>query len=171
MLPPQAQAAAGGKPWAAVNVARLEPGNSTVPGLGSASSDPSQILGYLQGISSSVTNLGPATVRGVQTTHYRAVVDLNKAAQVNPQAAARYQRVIGEVHSSTFPVDAWIDSSNRVTQMRVQIPVPAGTTAATNGGTVTVNLQFFDFGVPVTVTAPRPDQVGQLTIPTTPTTS
>jgi hypothetical protein len=169
MLPPQAQAATGGKPWASVDVSSLSQGNATVPGLGSGSSDPSQILGYLQGISSSVTNLGSATIRGVQTTHYRAVIDLNKAAQANPQAAAQYQKLTSQIHTSTLPVDVWTDSSNRVNQMRFQIPVPAGTGGSTAGGNVTLTLQLYDFGVPVTVVAPPADQVGTLNIPTTTT--
>ena len=169
MLPQQLQAATGGKPWASVDLASLQPGNSTLPGLGSGSSDPSQILGYLQGVSTSVTNLGPATVRGVQTTHYRANVDLNKAAQANPQAAPQYQKLIGQIHTSTIPVDVWTDASDRVNQMRFEIPVPAGTAGSAAGGTVTLTLQLFDFGVPVTVTAPPPDQVGTLNIPTTTT--
>jgi hypothetical protein len=169
MLPPQAQAATGGKPWGAVSLASLQPGSSTVPGLGTGSSDPSQILGYLQGVSSSVTNLGPATVRGVETTHYRAVVDLNKAAQANPQAAPAYQKLISQIHTSTLPVDVWTDSTNRVNQMQIQIPVPVG---QGQSGTANVNLslQLFDFGVPVTVVAPPADQVGSLNIPTTTTT-
>jgi hypothetical protein len=167
MVPPQAQVATGGKPWASVDLSSLQPGNSTVPGLGTGSSDPSQILGYLQGVSSSVTNLGPATVRGVPRTHYRAVIDLNKAAQANPQAAAQYQKLVSQIHTSTLPVDVWTDSSNRVNQMRFQIPVPPAGGGSTTGGTVTLTLQLFDFGAPVTVTAPPADQVGQLNIPTT----
>jgi hypothetical protein len=169
MVPPQAQAATGGKPWGAISLANLQQGNSSVPGLGTGSSDPGQILGYLQGVSSSVTNLGPATVRGVQTTHYRAVIDLDKAAGVNPRAAAAYQKLISQIHTPTLPVDVWTDSSNRVNQMRIQIPVPAGTGGSAGGGTVTVTLQLFDFGVPVTVAAPPADQVGTLNIPATTT--
>ncbi len=83
------------------------------------------------------------------------------ASLANPAAAARYQKLIGEIHSSTLPVDAWIDSSNRVNQIRIQIPVPAGTGASANGGTEIVTVQFFDFGVPVTVTAPLPIRSGR----------
>ena len=169
MLPAQAQAATGGKPWAAVDLSSLDPGNSTVPGLGSGSSDPSQILGYLQGVSSSTTNLGSATVRGVQTTHYRVVIDLNKAAQANPQAAAQYQKLISETHTSTLPVDIWTDSSDRVNQMQLQIPVPASQGGSTAGGNVNLTLQLYDFGVPVTVAAPPADEIGTLNIPTTTT--
>jgi hypothetical protein len=171
MLPAQARAATGGKPWAAVDVSSLEPDNSTVPGLGSSSSDPSQVLGYLQGISSSNTNLGSATIRGVQTTHYRVVVDLNKAAQASPKAAAGYQKIISELHTSTLPIDVWTDSSDRVNQMQFQIPVPANQGGALAGGNVNFRMQLYDFGVPVTVAAPPADQVGTVNIPTTTTTT
>jgi hypothetical protein len=169
MIPPQAQVATGGKPWGAISLASLQPGSSSLPGLGTGSSDPSQILGYLQGVSTSVTNLGSATVRGVQTTHYRAVVDLNKAAQANPQAAPAYQKLMSQIHTSTLPVDVWTDSSNRVNQLRIQIPVSEG---QGQSGTANVNLtlQLFDFGVPVTVAAPPADQVGSLNLTTATTT-
>lgn len=170
MVPAQDQAATGGKPWASVDLSSLQEGNSTVPGLGSGSSDPSQILGYLQGVSTSVTNLGSATIRGVQTTHYRLTVDLNKAAQANPQDAAQYQKLLSQIHTSTLPMEVWTDSSNRVNQLRVEIPVPAGTSGTTTAGSVTLTLQLFNFGVPVNVAAPPPNEVGTLSIPTTTTT-
>ena len=48
-----------------------------MPGLGQ--SDPPQFLAYLETVSAGVTKVGTETMRGVDTTHYHATLDLAKA--------------------------------------------------------------------------------------------
>ena len=57
--------------------------------LGGVSANPMDLLSTLTGIGSKVTDLGPATVRGVAVTHYRASVDLAKAEAHQRLSCAR----------------------------------------------------------------------------------
>ena len=82
----------GGKPWLYINLSQVGQ-VAGIPGLGSLISsssslnDPGQYLDYLRATSaSSVKNLGQATVNGVHTTEYHAVVDMTKLPNAVPAA-------------------------------------------------------------------------------------
>ncbi len=192
-VPAQAQGQAkvpGNKPWVKVNVDKVTQAQfgAGLSQLSNASSSPTQSLSYLQGVSdSSITQLGTQMIRGVPTTEFKATVDLDKAAaKKGPQAQAATKRIEAQIHTSSFPIQLWLDHQGRVRQVSYQltvpIPVPATGSSATGssttspgpsttgpssppGGQVAVaqTIDFYDFGTPVTVTAPPPDQVYDVT--------
>ncbi len=117
---PQLARFTGGKPWLRFDMSRM----LGAMGLGSlpTGADPSQFLDYLRAVGASTTRVGSATVRGVSTTHYHAVVDLSRYATV----VARSQRAVATrsvstleaaLGSHTLPIDAWIDDHNLVRRM------------------------------------------------------
>jgi hypothetical protein len=128
-------------------------------------SDPSQTLDYLRGAADDVTNVGTEDVRGTATTHYRAVVDLNKAAKLSPAASDAIKSTIKLLGSATQPVDVWVDSEGRVRRMQYTVDL-SKTKAASSvpgaAGTVTFTLEVFDFGAPVQATVPAADQIVDL---------
>ena len=123
-----AQKLPGAKPWLKVDLAKLA-SSSGIPGLSSlgsnpASSDPSQLLQYLKAVSGSITKVGTEQVNGVQTTHYRATIDLDRVPNALPassRASGRQAIQALEKSSGThqLPVDAWIDSQNLVRRMQL----------------------------------------------------
>jgi len=123
----------------------------------SSNNDPSQALSYLTGASSNVQNLGTDTIRGVQTTHYRATVDLQK---VLAHAPARDRKALrgtlatlrAQLGSSTFPVDVWIDSAGRARRISEKMSMPS------LGATMSMTEDLYDFGVTVNITPPPADQ-------------
>ena len=127
--------------------------------------DPSQTLDYLRGASDNTKKVGTEDVRGTPTTHYRAVVDLNKAAAQSPTARDAIKSTVKLLGSSTQPVDVWVDAGGRVRRMKYRVDlskskVPTSTTGVP--GSVTFTLELFDFGVPVQAQLPPPDQVVDL---------
>jgi hypothetical protein len=128
-------------------------------------SDPSQTLDYLRGAADDVTNVGTEDVRGTTTTHYRAVVDLNKAAKLSPAASDAIKSTIKLLGSATQPVDVWVDGEGRVRRMQYTVDL-SKTKAASSvpgaAGTVTFTLEVFDFGAPVQATVPAADQIVDL---------
>jgi hypothetical protein len=147
------------KPWIKLDLGKL--GHQAGINLGSimdsSNNDPSQALSYLTGASSNVQNLGTDTVRGVQTTHYRATVDLQKVVAHAPardrkalrQTMATLRQQLG---TSTFPVDAWIDSAGRARRISEKMAMPA------LGAHMSMTEDLYDFGVKVNVTPPPADQ-------------
>ena len=156
-----------GKSWVKVDLATA--GRSVGLGAGSIgqaqAGDPSQTLDYLRGVTGHVTRVGAEDVRGTQTTHYRTVVDLEKAAERSPTAREQIKSAIKLLGSSSQPLDVWIDAQGRVRRMKYAVDLSKSKAAASTpaaSGVATFTLDLFDFGVPVQATIPPADQVADL---------
>lgn len=161
----------GGKPWLKIDLEAAA--KQAGVDLGSLSqlqqADPSQALDQLRGVTGEVTKVGEEKVRGEDTTHYRATVDLNKAkAKLPADQQANFQKLIDATGMTTYPVDVWIDGDGRARRQRFAIDLSKATPPSTAPGTpkptgtVTTTLELFDFGTDVSVNAPSPDQVTDL---------
>ncbi len=149
--------ARAGKPWVKMTLDQLVPGASDLSGSGA--SDPTQVLGYLRSVSTSIQRVGSERVRGVETTHYRAVVDYAKmAGSVSPAAAAAVKKAIQVMGTSKVPMDVWLDGQNRAARIAMNMPM------AIQGQKVAMNMSFdyFDFGTHVSVKAPPANQVADM---------
>ncbi|MGO8870220.1 MAG: hypothetical protein ACLQPH_02260 [Acidimicrobiales bacterium] len=155
-----------GKSWLSIDLDTLTTSQygASLSELSDSSQQSTQILSYLEAVSSNgITEVGPATIRGVPTTEYRATVDLTKAAALkDARAQAALQRIESELHTTSFPVQVWLDDQGRVAQMSYQITVPASS-ATSSATSVSITVGFYDFGTPVTVTAPPASQVYDIT--------
>ncbi len=150
---------AHGKTWVEINLT----GGHMPGGLPFAASpfgtpaDPSQILSSLEGVSSSVTQVGSATIRGVQTVHYRVMIDLAKAlAEMGPKAGAgAFMRALG---GPLVPAQVWVDATGLVRRVSVTL-TPRKHSGVPAGAQFTEMVDFYDFGVPVHVSAPPASEV------------
>jgi hypothetical protein len=157
-----------GKSWIAIGPGM--PGDLAASGLGSAlpgipgagNGNPADLLGSLTAISGSVHKQGTATIRGARVTQYRVKIDLAKAAAKLPAwEQASFKEFTQSIGASTLPVDVWVDSHNLVRRMREAIPLP-GDSSTPKGTVLTQTTDFYDFGVPVLVSAPPAAQVASL---------
>jgi len=156
-----------GKQWMKLDMAKIERAHGVnLNALTSTQSgDPTQMLQTLENESDSLQNLGVATVRGVQTVHYHAVIDLAKAARNAPAAMrAAVQksdaRLVAMLGTHRMPMDVWIGEDHLVRRLAYHMALPLASTGETMSMDVT--LDMFDFGVPVHVTAPPAGQVAAL---------
>lgn len=162
-LPPDLGAQfGGGKSWMKFDLASAARQFGLDPDQlgGAVQGDPGQALSYLRGVSNHVDDVGADTVRGAATTHYRAEVDLKKAAsQLEGRQREALDKVIAHLGATTFPVDVWIDGAGRVRKMTwsQQLPSKGG-----EKGNVSMTMELFDFGTTVDATPPPPDQVVDL---------
>lgn len=156
----------GGKPWVKVDLAKA----TGLPGLSSltndpVSTDPSQTLQYLRAASDGVKNLGQQRVNGVETTHYRANLNLDRVTANVPaseratvtEALSKLRQAIG---TTTMPVDAWIDGQNLVRRVALSLALhaPSGPSIREN---VTMNIS--DYGPQPRPTPPPAGQVNDIT--------
>ena len=142
---------AGGKDWVEVDLTKLASGHGVDLGsLGSGASGetPAQILGLLRGAGASVTNLGPATVGGVSTTHYRVSVD---AAELVKAAGLPFSPT-GKRATKTLPVNVWIGTADGLVH-RVALSLKHASFSAT----------LSDYGTSVSVSAPPSSDVLNVT--------
>jgi hypothetical protein len=144
-------------PWVSIDNDRA---TSAVAGFtgGADQQDGRNLLAMLGATSEDgVDRVGDASVRGVDTTHYRAKVDLAEAVKQQTKVTdpATFQRFIDALDSKTVTVDAWIDEEGRARKLRSSFD--------TEKQTVTMTAEFYDFGKAQPPTPPRADQVTDIT--------
>lgn len=150
----------GGKTWVKIDIAKvLESKGIDLGALRSTATNPADQLAQLRG-AGDVKQIGTATIRGAQTTHYHAVVDLRRAADRAPasqRAAARssIDELIKMTGTKTIPVDVWIDDAGRLRRMR--------STQNVRGRAITMTMDFYDFGARETIQPPPASQTADLT--------
>ena len=125
------------------------------PGISPTSTDPSQILHYLEG-TGTVTRIGTETVGDVMTTHYHALSNIASAAATFPpaQRAAATKALTTlqtQLGVASIPMDVWVDGQGRVRQT-----VMALDGICSQRGTVdeNVTMTFDDFGPQVAAAVP-----------------
>jgi hypothetical protein len=168
-LPAAASSVTGGKPWIKFSAADLSASSTT--GLNFTGEDPTQLLATLRGVSDSITKVGTATIRGVETTHYRADVDLAKAVKASGADASNLQEFTKTLGATTIPEDVYLDKDGLPRRFAVTIsPVlPSSSPSASESSSAsgdsskfTVTVDLFDFGTTDTsgLTTPPADQIG-----------
>ena len=86
-----------GKQWVKLDLASLGMGADSAIGGGLAQADPGGALDLLRDIAD-VQTIGPETVRGVPTTHYR-----------------------GTTHTAAVPVDVWVDGDGQARKIAATV--------------------------------------------------
>jgi hypothetical protein len=119
--------------------------------------DPTQVLAFLKGAADDVEAVGTENVRGTETTHYRATVDLRKAIEgadgiTDPET---FERFLEQIDDETVDVDVWIDDDGRARRMEygMAMQLPQGAVEIESA------MDWFDFGTEVDVEPPPADQV------------
>ena len=155
----------GAKPWLEIDLAQIgkAAGIQNLTSLfgGSGSTNPGQFLQYLRSTSTGgVKKLGTATINGVQTTHYRASIDLLKAPNAAPaaqraslrQAVTSLERLTG---LKTIPVDVWVDGQHLVRRVEMTYSVNASGQSLQT----VMQLDFLSYG---SQPVPSPPPAGQV---------
>lgn len=124
--------------------------------------DPRDVLDALRAVTGEVETMGTEKLRGVETTHYHAVVD-------PAELAARAARDGGQSRGTLFdgltaqsglgdvPVDVWLDASGLVRKLTLAFAATDPNTAQPN--TAAVTFELWDYGRAVAIDLPPPSQV------------
>jgi hypothetical protein len=167
-LPEAAAALPPGKRWVAIDPA-------TVGGIDeeqlralteqTEQNTPSRGLESLRGLTGDVEDLGQETVGGRTVTHYRGELDhgalADELGEAEPASRDTFEAL---AEGGPVPVDVWIDEQDRVVKLQMTMPFPA--VAGAGGGSIEMTMEITEFGVPVDVQAPPPEEVvpiGELT--------
>lgn len=157
-LPPGALA--GGRRWIQLDLQNVADasGLDFGPLVQGSQADPTQYLLWLTALGPGITKIGEEEVRGVPTSRYRAAVDLNLLEGQAPPGkeaewAAYVQTLRDRLGLAFIPVEVWIDDEGLVRRFNHEYGF------STEGTTAVVTTELFDFGIPVNVQAPPPDEV------------
>jgi hypothetical protein len=155
-VPAAERSALGGKAWVAVPVA-----SSATGGIGQ---NPTSALALLEASATGVTKVGSVTIDGVATTEYRGTLNPNKSlANASPVIRNMLHQALSQFSGlSSLPIQVWIDGQNRVRRMKETMTLNpnAGSAIASVGAVrVAMTVDLSNYGVPVSVAIPPPNQV------------
>jgi hypothetical protein len=158
-----AGALGGGKRWIRLDLQNVADasGIDFGPLVQGSQADPSQYLLWLSALGPGVTKITEEEVRGVPTTRYRAVVDLNLlAGQAPPGKEAEWsayvQTLRDRIGLEFVPVEVWVDGDGHIRRLYHEHGF------APEGKRATVTTELFDFGVDVNAKAPPAEQATAL---------
>jgi hypothetical protein len=112
--------------------------------------------------------VGREEVRGVDTTHYTATVDVAKAAAAVPAAMrATVEKIRDLLGIADIPTEVWIDGDGRARRVSqtidyAQTRSPRTIPAEALPKQVKVTVDYYDFGAPVSVSIPPSGDVVDL---------
>ena len=149
-----------GKSWIAVPDTESGDPASSLFGSPEGDANPAGLLAALMAVSSSVRKLGPSVIRGVPVTGYALTIDSAKAAALPGANRADVESLLKSFGGAKFPVDVWVDGQNLVRRETLTLTLPNG--SAPTGSKLTLTTDFYDFGVPVRVSAPPASEVIQM---------
>jgi hypothetical protein len=164
-------AAAGGGTWSETTWSG-NTGASVLTGLFFGSPGPPSpdvLLQLLHSQASSISNLGPKRIGGTWTTHYRALIPFSNLPGGKPSRVElrEAKRIFG---TTSLDIDFWVDSSQLLRKLAFTLTVhrlPPTKESSANALTFKLPitlaeaLNVSDYGVPVEVTPPPPNEVSQ----------
>jgi hypothetical protein len=129
---------------------------------------PDSFMAMLEAIDAEVETVGREQVRGVDTNHVRAVLDLDAIlAEADESMAADLRDSLAEMGATgslgTLPIDAWIGDDDVVRKVVVEVDLAGlGGVEGLEQGTLVISFELFDLGQPVDITLPDPAEVGTM---------
>jgi hypothetical protein len=115
--------------------------------------NPADFLDSLHGIAD-IREVGHERIRDVDTTEYDGTIDLGKAIdRAGPDARSRLEKALSVMEASV-PVKVWVDGDGLPRRMQIAVDVQKMS--------MTMTMEFYDYGVAADVAPPPADQVGDL---------
>ena len=138
-----------GKEWVRLDLAKLAQQQGVDLGsLTSSNPSPSGALAYLRGSNGEVEKVGGEKVGGVDTTHYKTTIDLERAAsRATGRTHESIRRVIRLSGVKRIPVEAWIDGTGYV--RKVTYTEHAGRRQSSK-----ITMELHDFGPHIAIASP-----------------
>jgi hypothetical protein len=112
---------------------------------------PTDVLERVLAASDGTEVLGTDKVRGVETTRYRARVDLEKLVKELPPGEGRQDDVVEMWGTRFVPVELWIDDESRLRRITIAW--------AAHGQEETTTVELYDYGVQVDVEPPSVEEL------------
>ena len=136
-----------GKEWIA------NPGNLDSELTGSGSQNPADIVGALAAKGNTVVDIGPSAIDGMATEEYSVTSNpaqaLTKLSQEHlPASIVKGAKAL--ISAGPVQMKVWVNqSSDVIRQLTMGLPV-----SGEKGATVTVTMDFSDYGAPVSISPP-----------------
>lgn len=131
-------------------------------GFSGAGVNPTDLLDMLAAADADVEDLGTETIRGVETRHWRALLDVESlAADLDASDQAELEQQLGELASAAYPMDLWVGVADGLLY-RYEITMAGNAMLSPDapaGASASVSFEFFDHGESVGIAPPPADQI------------
>jgi hypothetical protein len=107
---------------------------------------PNDLLGMLKAEGAKVQTVGPATIDGVATTHYRVTIDMAKALRSSGLTSPMLKQLAGRMKMASENV--WVGKDGLVRRVQFAYGVPR------EAMRIAMTMDLFDYGAHVSVAAP-----------------
>ena len=150
--------------WVKVDLEKM----AGLPGMESLSqmnsNDPNRQLDMLRGVSDEVEEIGTEDVRGTETTHYKATIEIDKAVEAMPsEAQAALSKQFETLGLETIPTEIWLDEEGLLRRQKITTDLSKAQGAAAAGGQApteaVIDIEFYEFGAEVNVEPPPANEV------------
>jgi hypothetical protein len=123
--------------------------------LTSGGSDPSEYLRELRATGTDVQVVGHEALRGVETTRYKASVELKKALEQqghmsSSAASAALKRLSSVLGSQSLPVEAWVDGKGLLRKLAIKTSEKVAAVPLS----LDIGIEYFNFGPTPPVNVP-----------------
>ncbi len=125
-----------------------------------AAGSPADLLDLLRGASGEVEDLGKETIRGVETTHWRMILDMEDYAdELSAEEAAEVREMVGEF--GDIPLDVWIDADGLLRRLEMAMSGDTLGQAMGAGDEFTASMwyELYEYGSDIEITPPPADEV------------
>lgn len=117
---------------------------------------PTEFLKELEDANATVEELGRENLRGVDTTHFRAIVDAESAsADMTAEERADFEETFGA--NSEFPIDFWIDDDGLVRKFALDLT--GDTLDDPEVESASMTFEIYDYGEEINIQAPPADKI------------
>ena len=131
---------------------------STAASFGANPVNPTDIMSTFGPGVSDPQDLGRETIRGVETTHYAVLVDIDKImAEADAEALEELEDIGTGFPTGELPMNFWIGDDGNV--YRFSMEFDGATTPDAGFESMTMIWEMFDYGAPIEIVAPPADQV------------
>lgn len=126
-----------------------------------ARTDPRDLLDSLRAVTSTVETVGLEQLRGVETTHYRAVIDPAELGKLAGAEQEKSQSLVDQLTAQSglgpIPVDVWIDDAGLVRKLSMAFEATEPGTSESSA--VSMSFELWDYGEAVAIALPPASDV------------
>ena len=131
---------------------------STAASFGANPVNPADIMSTFGPGVSDPQDLGRETIRGVETTHYAVVVDIDEiTAEADAAALEELEGIGTDLPTGEIPLDFWVGDDGNV--YRFSMEFDGAATPDATFESMTMTWEMFDYGASIEIVAPPTDQV------------
>jgi hypothetical protein len=125
---------------------------------------PEEVLAPLQDANATIVTVGNETVRGTETTHYRAEVEFKAwyealAADERTAFDAEFDDFAPGEMQAVVPIELWITDDGRVAKLFYDISDPALMADSDGLASATITIEVYDFGADLGIVPPPADKI------------